>query len=72
MGILSENTINAMLMSYYIEHYGFRSDEEWLPSEALNIRRFVRDGRLVILRCHIVNGSVSEKVAEYAKQRAAH
>ncbi len=65
MGILADRDINLRLMGYYIKNYGFRDDEHWLATDAVNIRRFTRDGRLIILKCHIIKGTVTERVMEY-------
>ncbi len=65
MGILSTKTISENLLSYYIKNYGYRENEEWLPVEAINVRRFIRSGKLIILKCHIIKGTVTDKIMEY-------
>ncbi len=61
-GILTLEEIHSNLETYYKEVYGERKTDEWLGTPAVNVARFVRDGKTVVLNCHITKGSVKEKV----------
>ncbi len=62
--ILSEEELQECLQRHYRESCGARDTDEWLPPPATNVRAFVRDGKRVVLNCHILTGVVTEKVYE--------
>ena len=59
--ILSEKIMSALLRKYYEEHYGIRNDDLFYEKPAKNVWMFLREGRIIVLSCHILNGNVSAK-----------
>ena len=62
MGILTSEKIDECLYNYYVEHFGERDSDRWCERPAVNVAVFVRDGRIITLKCHILKGYVSETV----------
>ena len=62
--ILDKEILKENLYNYYIEHYGERSTDEWLDCPAVNAWIFIRDGKRIMLNCHILTGVVKESVRD--------
>lgn len=60
--ILTEKQHHNRLDKYYKEHYGERDTDEWFVNPAVNVWRFVRDGKVITLKSHMITGEVTEKV----------
>ena len=60
MPMLTKDQIEACLDRYYQTHCGERDTDEWYAPPAVNVRMFARDGELIVLHCHILNGQVTE------------
>ena len=60
--ILTEKEFHNILESYYKEHYGMRDTDEWYTNPALNVWVFKRDNKIITLKCHMLNGKVTEYV----------
>ena len=63
--ILTEKQLNSRLDKYYKEHYGERDTDEWYVNPALNVWRFVRDGKIITLKSHMLTGEVTEDIKPY-------
>ena len=62
--ILSKSEMQMLINDYYVEHYGKRDDDVWHECGALNVGCFSRDGKIIILKCHILTGEIEEKVED--------
>ncbi len=60
MGILEKEKINDCLHQYYKNHFGERESDEWFDVTAVNVWVFRRDNKIITLKCHILNGEVTE------------
>lgn len=58
--ILSEKQLHNKLDKYYKEHYGERDTDEWYVNPAINTWMFIRDNKVITLKCNILNGEVIE------------
>lgn len=45
-------------MDYYREVYGERESDLWREAPAANVRTFLRDGKFISLKSHILTGEV--------------
>lgn len=59
--ILSNEIISALLKEHYESKYGVRAEDLFYEQPAKNVWMFAREGKIIILSCHILNGSVSAK-----------
>ena len=59
--ILTEKQLHSKLNKYYKEHYGELDTDEWYVNPKVNVWKFVRDGKIIILECDIRTGKVIEK-----------
>ena len=62
--ILEKEEINSFLKNYYIEKFGERDTDIWFEQPAVNVWLFKRDNKYIALKCHILNGEVTEHVEE--------
>lgn len=60
--ILTEKQLHNRLNKYYKEHYGECDTDEWYVNPAVNMWKFIRDGKTIVLQCHIITGEVTEKI----------
>ena len=61
MNILEKNMMNEHLYNYYKENYGELKTDKWFEQPAVNVWVFEREGKIIILKCHILNGNVEAK-----------
>ncbi len=61
MKTLTEKQMHTRLDKYYKKHFGERDTDEWAVNPALNIWKFIRDGKTIILVCDMQTGEVTEK-----------
>lgn len=62
MGILSKEACDRVLRAYYEKHCGIRETDVWYESSAVNVRAFRREDMIIILKCHVLTGEVSEQI----------
>lgn len=62
--ILTEKQLHSRLDKYYREHYGECDTDNWYVNPAVNVWMFERDGKTIVLQCHILTGEVTEKIAD--------
>lgn len=62
--ILTEKQLHSRLDKYYKKHYGERDTDNWYVNPAVNVWMFERDGKTIVLQCHILTGEVTEKIAD--------
>lgn len=62
--ILTEKQLHNRLDKYYKKHYGERDTDGWYVNPAVNVWMFERDGKIITLKCHILTGEVTEKIAD--------
>ena len=62
--ILSEQMLSALLKKHYEDYYGARCDDFFYEKPARNVWMFLREGKIIVLCCHLVNGRVSAKEIE--------
>jgi hypothetical protein len=63
--VLTREQIDTRLKRYYESKYGEYGKDIWFEIPASNVWMFVRDERLITLRCHVVSGEVAESAAPY-------
>ena len=61
MNILEKNMMNEHLYNYYKENYGELKTDKWFEQPAVNVWVFEREGKIITLKCHILNGTVEAK-----------
>ena len=61
MKVLTEKQIHTRLNNYYKKHYGEKDTDEWYVNPKDNIWKFMRDGKIIILECNVLNGKITEK-----------
>lgn len=66
--ILTERQLQNRLEKYYKEHYGELDTDEWFVNPANNVWLFVRDGKIITLKCHILTGEITENSKLYIKE----
>lgn len=66
--ILTEKQLHNRLDKYYKKHYGELDTDEWFVNPAKNVWMFVRDGKIITLKCHITTGEVTENKKPYIKE----
>ena len=62
--ILTEKQLHSRLDKYYKRHYGERDTDNWYVNPAVNVWMFERDGKIVVLKCHIITGEVTEQTED--------
>ena len=62
MKILTEKQLHNRLDKYYKEVYGERDTDEWAVNPAINVWRFIRDGKIITLQCHMLTGEITERI----------
>ena len=60
--ILTKQDFDKIIFAYYCEHYGAKNTDEWLEAPAANVRIFVRDGKYITLKSHILTGEIEKFV----------
>jgi len=65
--ILTEKQCHNRLEKYYKKYYGELDTDEWSVNPAVNVWRFVRDGKIITLKCHMLTGEVTENSKPYIK-----
>ena len=63
--MLTREQIDSRLKRYYEANYGEYGKDVWFEIPAANVWMFVRDERLITLRCHVVSGEVAERAVPY-------
>lgn len=58
---LTERQLHTRLNNYYKAHYGERDTDEWYVNPAPNKWKFVRDGKIIILKCNEKTGKITEQ-----------
>lgn len=61
MKILTEKQLHNRLNKYYKEHYGELDTDEWYVNPSINVWKFNRDNKTIILVCDMKTGEVTEK-----------
>lgn len=64
MNILSKEEFRDILFAYYKENYGVEYGDVWYDTTGVNVVSFGRNGKIITLKCHILNGSVTEYVED--------
>lgn len=64
MKVLTEKQLHNRLDKYYKKHYGELDTDEWSVNPAVNVWMFERDGKIIILQCHILTGEVTENIKD--------
>ena len=59
---LTEKQMQTRLEKYYKKHFGERDTDEWYINPALNIWKFERDGKIIILKCDEETGDVFDNI----------
>lgn len=62
MEILTKEQLGNNLYEYYKENYGEKETDVWYEQPSLNVWVFGRDEKIITLKCHILNGKVTEKI----------
>lgn len=60
--ILTKEQLGNCLYEYYKKNYGECETDKWYEQPALNVCVFERDGKIITLKSHILNGTVTEKI----------
>ena len=60
--ILTKDELEEKIWEYYIEHYGEDEGDVWFDPPATNVRTFLRGGKYITLKSHILTGEVEEHV----------
>lgn len=60
--ILNRAECKGQLKAYYLGKYGQRDTDRWYDTSAVNVGAFARDGKLIVLKCHLLTGEVTERV----------
>lgn len=60
--MLTEKGLQSRLNRYYKRVYGERDTDEWAVNPAVNVWKFEREGKTIILVCDIVTGEITEKI----------
>lgn len=63
--ILTEQQLHNRLDKYYKEKFGDSDTDEWFVNPAKNVWMFIRDNKVITLRCHILTGEITEKITDY-------
>lgn len=67
MKILTKEQFGNYLYEYYKEHYGEKETDKWYEQPALNVWVFERDKKIISLKCHMLNGKITEKIENIDK-----
>lgn len=62
--ILTEKQLHSLLDKYYKKNYGERDTDEWYVNPAVNVWMFIRDGKTITLKCHMLTGEITEKITD--------
>lgn len=62
MEILTKEQLGNNLYEYYKENYGEKETDVWYEQPSLNVWVFGRDEKIITLKCHILNGKITEKI----------
>lgn len=62
--ILTKEKLNECLYKYYKEKYGESETDVWYEQPAANVWVFRRRDKFISLKCHILNGTVTEYIEE--------
>lgn len=62
--ILTEREFEENIRKYYLDNYGERDTDVWCEVSAINVRVFLRDGKYIILKSHILTGEIEERVEQ--------
>lgn len=60
--ILTKNQFDELIYKYYVKHYGERESDVWLEPPATNVCTFLRDGKYISLKSHILTGEIEEYI----------
>lgn len=64
MEILTKEQFANKLYEYYKVNYGEIDSDVWYEQPAVNVWVFGRDDKVITLKCHILNGKVTENIEE--------
>lgn len=64
MKILTKEQLANYLYEYYKENYGEEETDVWYEQPAVNVWVFGRNNKIITLKCHILNGEVTEKTED--------
>lgn len=56
--ILTKDECGDIIYKYYLENYGERESDVWFEPPAANVRTFLRDGKYISIKCHILTGNI--------------
>ena len=59
--MLTEKQMHTRLNNYYKEHYGEDDYDEWYVNPSDNSWKFKRGDRIIILKCDVYTGKVTEE-----------
>jgi len=60
MKTLTEKQLHSRLNKYYKKYYGERDTDEYYVNPDINIWKFKRDGKIIILTCNKYTGEITE------------
>ena len=60
--MFTKDQFDNFLRKYYVENYGENDSDVWYEQPAINVWLFERDGRIIALKSHVLNGRVTEKI----------
>ena len=64
MKILTKAQLEERLRAYYEKHYGENDTDVWYEPPATNVWMFRREGKIIVLQCHILSGEVTAQTKE--------
>ncbi len=64
--ILTKEEFNKNIRDYYLSHYGEKETDIWHDQPAVNVQVFERDGKIIAIKSHMLNGEI--EVKEYNKE----
>lgn len=60
--LLTDKQLHSRLNKYYKKHFGELDTDEWYVNPANNVWKFKRDKKIIILKCHVITGEVTEEI----------
>ncbi|MBR5514909.1 MAG: hypothetical protein IKU52_01750 [Clostridia bacterium] len=66
--ILTKEEFKEHLHKYYTEHFGKRESDIFYESDAVNVITFLRNGKFITLKCHILSGEIEKFIEESSKE----
>lgn len=59
--MLTEKQIFNCLNKYYKKYYGELETDEWFVNPKVNVWKFIREGKIIILECNIETSEITER-----------